>query len=512
MISSESEAEIERLWRAEGLRCVGTIARMVRVHGDVARRVLRKAGLLQSASAEIAVAAPRVSMLDLYLPVVDDTLRKYPDICASRLFTMVKERGYPGVSQSHFRDIVSRRRPVREKEAFFKLSMLPGEQAQVDWGHFGDAGEGYDGKKLYAFVMTLAYSRKIFLRYFLGMKMREFQQGFAEGFEFFGGVPRRILIDNLKSGVTERVQQLVRFNEDFLLLARHYAFEPQAANVRRGNEKGRVERSIRYVRDNFFVARKFSTLAELNAQALEWCTTIASERKWPQDRTQTVTQAFMLEQAKLRPLPASPLACLERAMVKVSKQAFVWFDRNEYSVPHGLVGQQVEVVASETEIRVYSNSGPDSVTTHERTYKKGKAVEKKEHREALEEAKPGAVKHTGLQRLASQIPEAEEFVRTLGERGENIGGAVSGLLGRIDTHGVALVTTAVREVIASGSCTFRAVNFVLQRLDRERGLPLEEPAMVKTKFGDLAVTPHDAKIYDVAMGVMHEKDDQSSAR
>lgn len=507
MISSETEAEIERLWRAENLHCVGTIARMTCVHSDVVKRVLRRANLLPSASEAFSSAVPRVSMLDTYLPVIDDTLQKYPEICSSRLFAMLKERGYPGVSQSHLREVVSKRRPIRDKEAFLKLAMCPGEQAQVDWGHFGDAGEAYDGKKLYAFVMTLSYSRRIFLRYFLGMKMREFQQGFAEAFEFFGGVPRKILIDNLKSGVTERVQQLVRFNEDFLRLARHYAFEPKAANVRRGNEKGRVERSIRYVRDNFFAAREFSSLAELNEQALTWCVTLASERKWPQDRTQTVAQAFAFEQEKLRPLPAAPIACFERVIVKVSKQAFVWFDRNEYSVPHGLVGEQVEVVSSETELRVYSRAGPEPVATHERCYKKGKVVEKMEHRQALEEAKPGAVKHTGLRRLASQIPQAEEFVRTLGERGENIGGAVSGLLGRIDTHGVDLVSAAVREVLESGSCTFRAVNFVLQRLDRERGLPLEEPAFVKTRFGDLAVTPHDAKTYDVAMGVVHEKTD-----
>ncbi len=505
MISSETEAEIERLWRAENLRCVGTIARMVCVHRDVVNRVLRTADLLPATSNEFSVAAPRASIVDKYLPVIDDTLRKYPEICASRIFVMLKERGYSRVSSSLIREVVSKRRPVREQEAFLRLSMLPGEQAQVDWGHFGDAGEEYMGKKLYAFVMTLAYSRRIFLRFFLGMKMREFQQGFVEGFEFFGGVPRKILIDNLKSGVTERVQQLVRFNEDFLVLARHYAFEPLAANVRRGNEKGRVERSIRYVRDNFFAAREFETLQDLNAQAIAWCTTLASERKWPQDRKQTVEQAFAIERTKLRPLPESPLPCLERVIVRVSKQAYVWFDRNEYSVPHGLAGQQVEVVASENELRVYSNASRDPMTTHERSYKKGKVVEKIEHREALEAAKPGAARHTGLHRLVSQIPDAEKFVLTLGERGENIGGAVSGLLARIDTHGVALVTAAVREVIASGSCTFRAVNFVLQRLERERGLPLEEPALVKTRFGELAVTPHDSKIYDVAMGVVHEK-------
>jgi transposase len=236
VISSDIEAEIERLWKVQGIHTPGTIARLASVHRDVAVRVLTTAGLLPPKDALSKASTPRPSILDEFLPLIDDTLQKYPGICASRLFSMLKERGYPGVSSSHVRDVVGRRRPVDVKEAFLKLAMLPGEQAQVDWAHFGPAGENYPKRTLYAFAMTLAYSRKIFLRFFLSMRMREFQQGFVEGFEFFGGVPRQVLIDNLKSGVAERVAHIVRFNDDFTRLARHYAFETLAANVRKGNE------------------------------------------------------------------------------------------------------------------------------------------------------------------------------------------------------------------------------------------------------------------------------------
>lgn len=505
MISFETEAEIERLWKAQGIHTPGTIARLVQVHRDAVVRVLTAAGLLREDSRELKIAVPRGSILDPYLPLIDETLRKYPEICASRLFAMLKERGYPGVSPSHVREVVRARRPDAPKEAFLKLAMLPGEQAQVDWAHFGSAGEIYPRRKLYAFVMTMAYSRKVFLRFFLAMRMREFQQGFCDAFEFFGGIPRSILIDNLKSGVAERIAHIVRFNDDFTALARHYAFETSAANVRRGNEKGRVERAIRYVRDNFFVARTFDSLDDLNAQARRWCETTAVERRWPQDRTQTVAQAFDRESPRLMPLPPTPFPCFERHLVRVNKYAFVLFDGNEYGAPMDQVGKQIEIVASEGEVKLVGSDPLHPLAVHARSYQRGEEIAEPGHQEAILKSKSGARRHAGLARLTSLIPEAEEFVARLGERGENIGGAVSGLLTRVDTHGVVAVSAAVREVLASGSCTFRAVNFVLKRLDRQREDTLSEPADITTRFGEIAVTPHDGRTYDAALGVRHDE-------
>ncbi len=501
MISSETEAEIERLWRAQGIHSAGSIARLVQVHRDVAVRVLTNAGLMSAPAKELQVAAPRASILDPFLPFMDETLRKYPEICASRLFAMLKERGYPGVSPSHVREVVRSRRPEKQSEAFLKLAMLPGEQAQVDWAHFGDAGAAYPKRKLYAFAMTLAYSRKLYLRFFLAMRMREFQQGFRDGFEFFGGVPRGVLIDNLKSGVAERVEHIVRFNEAFTALARHYSFETFAANVRRGNEKGRVERAIRYVRDNFFVARTFETIEDLNAQARRWCEAAAVERRWPQDRTQTVAQAFEREEGRLMSLPFTPFPCFERSLVRVDKYAYVSFDGNEYGVPPGQVGRQVEIVASENEVSVVGDDPLAPLVTHARSYGRRLEIAAPGHQEEILATKPGARRHAGLARLVSLIPESQIFIETLAERGENVGSAVSGLLKRISSHGVPAVTAALREVLASGSCTFKSVTFVLCRLEREQDAPLAEPADIVTRFGDIAVTPHEGHTYDAALGV-----------
>jgi transposase len=448
------------------------------------------------------VPAPRPSQLDAFKPFIMETLAKHPDISAVCLLSMIRARGYQGVSRSHVRRLVKKLRPFRPGEAFLKLSMLPAEQAQVDWAHFGPAGELYPGRKLCAFVMTLSYSRQIFVRFFLAMRMREFLSGFNEAFAFFGGVPRTVLLDNLKSGVSERVGHVIRFNDDFLALCRHYSCEPRAANVRRGNEKGRVERSIRYVRDNFFPTVAFTSLAELNEQARAWCLGHAAERPWREDRTQTVGAAFTREQERLLPLPGSEHPFRERLLVRVPKQPYVWFDGNEYSVPHTLVGAQLELIASEDEVCIMGLSGPEPAAVHARSYGRHTVVENPEHVAALRAAKPGARRHSGLERLAHVIPEAVEFIEQLGLRGENIGGAVSSLLGRVESHGARMVREALVEVLASGSCTLRAVHFSLSRREMQDLSVLErEPAPVPTRFAHLSVAHHDTASYDALLGV-----------
>jgi hypothetical protein len=281
-------------------------------------------------------------------------------------------------------------------------------------------------------------------------------------------------------------------------------FYPLRIRALPGHTKGRVERAIRYVRDNFFVARTFKDLEDLNAQALRWCETTAAERKWPQGREQTVAQAFEHEAPRLLPLPPTPFPCFERDLVRVDKYAFVRFDGNEYGVPPEQVGRQVEIVASENEVSIVGSHATTPVATHPRSYLRGQLIGGEDHQKAVLASKPRARRHAGLARLISLVPEAQGFVERLGERGENIGGAVSGLLSRIDTHGHELVSLALAEVLKSGSCTFRAVNFVMRRLESERARPHQEPAEITTRFGDLAVTPHEGRTYDDALGVKND--------
>jgi len=257
-ISPELEAQILRYHHVEKWR-PGTIARQLHVHYGTVARVLAQAGLPR-------IGPARPSAIDPYLPFILQTLEKFPTLTASRLYAMIRERGYAG-GPDHFRHVISRHRPRRKAEAYLRLRTLMAEQSQVDWAHFGKLKIGRAVRPLMAFVMVLSYSRDIYLRFFLNASMENFLRGHVGAFATWRGLPRVLLYDNLKSVVLERVGDAIRFHPTFLDFAGHYRFEPRPVAVARGNEKGRVERAVRFARESFFAARSFVDLDDLNAQA-----------------------------------------------------------------------------------------------------------------------------------------------------------------------------------------------------------------------------------------------------
>ena len=152
---------------------------------------------------------------------------------------------------------------------------------QVDWAHFGKLTIGRAERPLMAFVLVLSYSRYPFVRFYLGASLANLIRGHVEAFSVLGGTARILLYDNMKSVVLERRGDAIRFHPTLLELAAHYRFEPRPVAAARGNEKGRVERLIRFVRGSFFQARRFRDLDDLNDQADEWCSTRAAERPCP---------------------------------------------------------------------------------------------------------------------------------------------------------------------------------------------------------------------------------------
>src|SRR5512139_463418 len=326
MIPKEKEADILRLYHAEKWP-IGTIASQLGVHHTTVQRVLRQTGV------EPKAVAPRPSVVDPFVPFIVEQLEKYPRLRSSRLFAMIKERGYPG-GADHFRRIVGRLRPKKPAEAFQRLRTMPGEQAQIDWAHFGKLEIGRAQRPLWAFVLVLSYSRRLVLRFFPGAAMPFFLRGHVDAFSEIGAVPRVVLYDNLKCAVLERHGDAIRFHPTLLELSSHYRFDPRPVAVARGNEKGRVERAIRYVRDAFFEARTFVDLDDLNRQAVEWTSTVALDRSWVEDRDRLVRDAFEEELSALLPLPPEPFPAQERLEVEVGKTPYVRFDLNDYSVPH----------------------------------------------------------------------------------------------------------------------------------------------------------------------------------
>jgi transposase len=448
MIPLAIEAEIIRLARAEKWP-PGTIASQLCLHHSVVHRVLGQQGMLRG-------PAERPTLIEPYLPFILEQLAKYPDLAASRLFQMVQARGYSGAAD-HFRTMVARFRPPKPAEAYLRLRTLPGEQGQVDWGHFGRVAVDGGTRGLFAFVMVLAYSRKLFLR------------GHVEAFAYFQGLPRILLYDNLKSAVLERVDNAIRFHPTMLELAKHCRFEPRPVNPARGNEKGRVERAIRYVRSSFFAARPFSSLEDLNAQALDWMHTVTDARKCPEDPLQTVAQVFTEEQPRLMALPDNPFPTEERVEVHVGKTPYARFDRNDYSIPHSHVRRTLLVVASPSTVRIVD--GPEVLATHPRCWGVRKQIEAPEHIQGLVDFKQRARKHRGMDHLHHAVPGCQDFLRLVAERGGNLGATVSRLLHYLDWFGPVPLDAALREATVHATPSLGAVRHLLDRQRRAQGQP-----------------------------------------
>ena len=209
-------------------------------------------------------------------------------------------------------------------------------------------------------------------------------------------------MDNLRSVVLERQGEAIRFNPALLDFAGHYRYEPRPVAVARGNEKGRVERAIRFVRDAFFAARTFTDLDDLNAQAEAWCRDQAADRRCPEDHTRSVAEIFAEEAPRLLKQPDNPYPVVERVAAKAGKTPYVRFDQNDYSVPHTHVRHTLTVLADPDRLRIID--GQAIVASHPRSFDKGQQIEDPAHVQALVALKRRARRHRATDRLAQAAP------------------------------------------------------------------------------------------------------------
>ena len=494
-LTPEIEAQILRYYHAERWR-IGTIAAQLHVHRDSVARVLAQAGLPALGPVR------RASAIDPYLPFILETLAQFPRLRASRLYEMVKDRGYPG-RPDHFRHLIARHRPRPKAEAYLRLRTLPGEQMQIDWGHFGHLEIGRARRPLMGFVAVLSWSRQIFLRFYLGAHMENFLRGHVGALAAWGGCPRIALYDNLKSAVLERHGQAIRFHPTLLALSGHYRFEPRPVAVARGNEKGRVERAIRYIRDAFFAGRSFTDLIDLNAQADAWVMGPAGERRCPGDETLTVSEAFAQERERLLALPGDAFPTDQIKAVSAGKTPYVRFDLNDYSIPHTCVARTLTVAASLDEVRILD--GQTVIATHPRSYDRRQQIERPEHIAALLEHKHQAGAHRGTDQLIQAVPSCRALLSEAAERGEPLGRTVRVLTELLGRYGVAELTAAVADALARGVAHPNAVRLALERRRQAQAEPpplaVSLPEHVKRR--DSPVRPHNLDDYDQLMECPH---------
>lgn len=491
MISLELHAEIRRLFYAEHWK-VGTIVAQLGLHHDTVEAAIEKHRFASAHNRQLS------SLLDAYKPFIQQTLENYPRLRATRLHEMLRDRGYSG-SVHLVRRYVRRARPVTNREAFFRLTVMPGEQAQVDWASFGTIRIGRALRKLSCFLLTLSWSRALWARFTLDQTLESFVRCHTMAFDHFKGVVRQVLLDNLKAAVLERIDgDLIRFNPAMLALAGHYHFAVIPCGKARGNEKGRVERRVRDLRESFFAARNFSTVEDLNAQLAVWIERIQMERPVPGDpEKRKVREAFAEEQRALLPLPAHRFICDFTKPTKSGKTPYIRYDRNDYSIPHTHVQKPVTLVASDTHVRLLD--GSNEIARHDRSYDAGRQFEDPTHLEQLADCKQRSRELRGRNRAIAACPAARPFLENIALHGGHLGGTTARLLRLLEQYGPTALDAALVEAHERAAFSAHSVAHILEQRRRSDGElpPIEAMLPEDPRVRDTIVTPHALADYDV---------------
>ncbi len=392
MLPAAIQAEILRLKYAERWR-TSQIAR----HLGINRKSVQKVAGRRSVALTPAPPAPRTTVVTPFRARIQALLTEDPARSAVTIFQILRQEGYRG-GISALRAAVAQRRPAAAPAAVVSLTFGRAEAAQVDWGEFGDVF-GL-GRAVHAFVLVLCYSRLLTVTFTFSQTLEAFLRGHEQAFAFVGGCPKEVWYDNLATAVAERRGRLVRFHPRFLAYAGHHRFRPVACNVGRGNEKGRVEDAIKYLRTNFWPGRTFRDLADLNAQAQAWRDTLANQRE---HRVTRKIPSLLVAEERPHLLPlGEPYDTDEVRSVVVPPSFRVAFDDNRYSVPWRLVGKPLTLRADAETVTLWY--GTHRVARHARCWRRGIEVILPAHADGLLATKPGAQAHWQVEAVAALGP------------------------------------------------------------------------------------------------------------
>jgi transposase len=447
-------------------RSARSIARELRINRKSVMGIIRRRSVRMNLD---VTSAPRKSILDPYKAVIQEKLMRDPGIPATAIHQALRKHGFTG-SVRRLREYVrSVRVDPKPREAFLKLSFEPGECAQVDWGEFGEVFN--DGRKIHAFVMVLCYSRRIYVEFTRSERFEDFIRAHERAFRAFQGVPKECWYDNLASAVTERMGKLVRFNARFQAYMGHHGIAPYACTPASGNEKGRVEDGVKYIRSSFWSGREFKDFTDLQAQCAEWVNDYANRREHRASR-RIPELVFEHEEIKhLLPLNPHPYGTDEILSKEVPPQFHLVFETNQYSVPWTLVGMVVTLCANDEEIRIYY--GEKQVAGHARHYGKNKIFTIHEHQAGLLERKGGADHHTWQVALVKNSGESlDRYLKLVASGHRSLRTEVKRLVALITIYGAEAVNTAASGLLVRGVVGVDNLEMLLKL----QGSPEEAPA------------------------------------
>jgi len=455
MLSPEQQSQI-LAWFYSEKRSIRWIAAELGVTRDSVRRVIKRRQVHLSIQ-----QGKRTSILDPFKEYIGELLKKDPRIASPAVLIHLRDVGYMGgvtVVQEYLKTV--RERPHRAREAFLRLEFAPGEAAQVDWGEFGDVFG--DGVKIHCFAMVLCYSRYLYIEFTRSEKFEDFIRGHESAFRFFGGVPKECWYDNLTSAVTDRMGSLIRFNARFMAYMGHHGIRPHACNPARGNEKGRVEGLIKYIRSNFWAGRTFENFEDLTKQAILWRNQFANQRQHRSTHRIVKLQFESEEMKALLPLNPARYETDEVISRVVPSDFHILYETNRYSVPWTLVGIAVTIRIQPQTVKIYYSER--LVAAHERRYPKNGVFTQEGHRTGLIDRKPGHAKESwqlnGVKRIGPKMTEYLELLRS-GHR--SLRQELSKILALSTVYGDENVHNACAELLSSGIIGVEHLELLLKK-------------------------------------------------
>lgn len=309
----------------------------------------------------------RTSKLDDYKPILHDLMNQGIFNCVV-LQERLREAGYTG-GITMLKEYVHPFRPARALPAVRRYETPPGKQAQMDWGICQYADSSGTLHKVPAFVMILGKSRAKYVEFVSRCDLSSMQRCMVNAFEYFGGIPKEVLTDNMKTVVVGREAGKPIWNTRFADFAAELGFVPKVCRIRSPQTKGKVERLVRYVKDNFLPGRRFEDLEDLNRQAMVWC----READGKLHRTTGKIPLHELANENLLELP--PRETLDKYRWEsriVTRDGMVSFDGVRYGVPWQYSGKEVRVRLCTGHLEIYYDDV--LLARHKAQYRSGNVV------------------------------------------------------------------------------------------------------------------------------------------
>jgi transposase len=437
-------------------------------------------------------STPRKTLLDPYKALIVRWLDAHP-LSAQQVFQRLREAGFTG-GRTIVGDYVRKIRP-RRTPAFLRLSFAPAECAQIDWGEYGSIAVGSTRRRLSFFLMVLCYSRLMYLEFTVSQTMEHFLACHENAWAAFGGVVSRVMVDNLKSAVLQRLAGTAPvFNARYLDYARHAGFTISACNVAAGHEKGRVESGIGYVKKNFLNGLELADFSAINPAARVWLDTVANVRIHGETHRRPI-DLFAEERGKLRPLNSSPYDVAHIFSTRASSQFRIRLDTNRYSVPAEYANTRVTVKASPDRIVICRDEA--IIARHPRSYDRRCDIEDPDHPKALLAQRRTAREQRLLMQFLALCPHAQAYYEGLESRRLNPRHHARKILALAEIYGAEAIARAVADGLAFHAFSGEYIAHLLEV--RARSTPPVSPLSL-TRSQDLLeleLPEADLSLYDI---------------